>query len=249
MKNTTIAAQGYKDLLENLEQEQNELPPGYLVIRNKRYYQRINGCDHGITRELDKIHQLSRKRYINVIIKEITQYLNTPLKDIHHFNFSTHEQILHTFPAAFLELPNAYFQISSLDAWLSKPITMNPSYKDALIYPTKSGLMVRSKEEVILSNALTDYNIPHRFEDPYQLGKKTIYPDFTILNPYTGKQFIWEHHGSFHIENYGEKAHKKIVSYTQNGLILGDTLIITYNDDIKEPGRLQEIIEKIILKI
>ena len=249
MKNKAVATHVYKNLLENLKQEQKSLASGSLIIRNKRYYQRNNRCDSGITRNLDLVRQLARKRYINILIKVITEYLNTPLKDIHEFNFPTHEQIINTLPSTFQELPESYFQISSLDAWISKPIKTNPNYTEALIYPTKGKYKVRSKEEVILSNALVDHNIPHKYEAAYQLGPKTVYPDYTIINSYTGKQLIWEHIGGFHIENYGESAHKKIIAYIKNGLILDDTLIITYNDDIRTTGRVEEIIKKIILKI
>ena len=249
MKNKTVAIHVYKNLLKNLKQEQESLASGYLIIRDKRYYQRINRCDSGITRNPDLIRQLVRKRYINILIKVITEYLNTPLNDIHQFNFPTHEQIINSLPSAFREFPDSYFQIASLDAWLSKPVKTNPNFKEAIIYPTKGRYKVRSKEEVILSNALVDHNIPHKYEAAYRLGTKTVYPDYTIVNSYTGKQLIWEHLGGFHIENYGEGAHKKIIAYIENGLVLNDTLIITYNADIRTTGRLEEIIKKIILKI
>ena len=249
MKNTTAISQVYKDLLESLKQERKPFPSGSLIIRNKRHYQRISRKDKGITQDRDKVRQLSRKRYIDILIKGITEYLNTPLKDIHQFKFPTHEQIIQTFPPSFQELPDSYFQISTLDAWLSQPFKTNPNNKEALIYPTKQDYKVRSKEEIFITNALTDHNIPHRYEAAYRLGTKTVYPDYTLINRYTGKQFIWEHHGAFHIEKYGKNAHKKIVAYTNNGLLLNDTLIITYDDDIKIKGRLQEIIKNIIMKI
>ena len=41
---------------------------------------------------------------------------------------------------------------------------------------------MRSKSEVIISNALREYNIPYLYEKPVTLGKEvTVYPDFTIL--------------------------------------------------------------------
>ena len=253
MKNVGIIATTYLDLVANLEQEKGALPPGHLiarkVTRKTRYSQRINGRDYGITQKPDVISQLARKGYIDALIEEIKSYLNTPLKDMPLLAPLTHQQLVHSLPPALQGLPDTYFYLSTLDAWLSQPTNTNPNYKDKLIYPTNNGLLVRSKEEVILSNTFTAHNIPHKFEVPYQLGNQTLYPDFTILNPYTGKQFILEHHGAFHLKNYGEISHKKIVSYTTNNLQLNDTLIITYSDDIKKLERLQEIIKNIIFKI
>ena len=251
MKNTAISAQTYANLLKFLKREHESLPAGYIVIRGKgkRYSQRIDGRDYGITQKTDKIQQLVRKRYVDVLIKEITKYLNTPLKDIHLHKFPTHEEIIRSFPPTVQALPDSYFKLSSLGAWIAEPFIKRSDHKDGLIFPTKSGFYVRSKEEVILANTLFDNNIPFKYEAPFQLGNITVHPDFTLINPYTGKRFIWEHIGAFHIEKYGEKAHRKILAYTQSGLLLNETLIITYASDITTEGRIQALIENIILKI
>ena len=249
MKNTTITAQIYTNLLRLLKKEHESLPAGYLVIRGKRYSQHIDGRDYGITQKTDKIQQLARKRYVDVLIQEITEYLNTPLKDIHLHKFPTHKEIIRSFPPTVQALPDAYFKLSSLEAWIAEPFIKRSDHKDGLKFPTKSSFEVRSKEEVILANTLTDNDIPFKYEAPFQLGKITVHPDFTLINPYTGKQSIWEHLGSFHIEKYGEQANQKILAYIQSGLLLNETLIITYANDITTPGRIEAIIENIILKI
>jgi len=249
MKKIEIIAKNYQKLLGELQQEQRLLLLGYLIVRGKRYYHRLNGQDRGITRQPEKIAQLARRKYVDVLITEISNYLNTPLQDIHKFRFSTHKEIIASLPAAYQSLPDHYFYQTLLKAWLSQPINTNPRYPENLIYPTKADFLVRSKEEAFISNALTDNGIPHQFEALYKLDGLLIYPDFTIKNPYTGKVFIWEHHDAFHMEKYGESAHKKIVSYTKDGLVLNENLIITYSDDIKTPHRLQEIIDAVILRI
>jgi len=243
-----ILVKNYQKLLEELKSEQRLLLPGYLIIRGQRYYHRLNGCDRGITRQTEKIIQLARQKYIDVLITIITNYLAAPLSDIHNFRFSTHAEIIASLPNAYQNLPDHYFYQTSLKSWLQQPIPP-PHHEEDLHYPTKAGYFVRSKEEVLISDTLTDNNIPHLYELPYRSGNFITRPDFTIKNPYTGTTSVWEHHGAFHLKQYGEKAHKKILSYTKSGLIVNDTLIITYADDITIPGRLQEIIDTTMLKI
>ncbi|MCL2559628.1 MAG: hypothetical protein FWE07_04005 [Turicibacter sp.] len=233
----------YKKLLENLEKERASLPPGHLIIRGTRYYQRIDGHDRGITRQPKKVQQLARARYIDTLIKIIKNVLNTTPHKIKDFKFPTHQEIINKLPKTFSKLPDDYFKLTHLNDWLSKKHSQNPRYREDLVYPTKSGILVRSKEEILISNTLTDLGIPHKYEAPYQLAGKTIYPDFTLINPYTTKETLWEHHGAFHLENYGLQSHQKLLAYCQSGLIPNDTLIITYPDDIKIPNRLKKIIK------
>lgn len=249
IKTADVVAKNYSKLLEDLQSEKKILPQGSLIIRRDRYSHYLKGKEYGITRQAEKIMQLARSKYVDVLIEVIADYLDTPLKDIDKFQFPTHTEIVASLPAAIQKIPDSYFYQTSLESWLNQPTNTNPRYREKCIYPTKAGFLVRSKEEVLISNVLTDNGIPHKYEEAYELGGHIIYPDFTIKNPYTGQQSIWEHNGAFHIEKYGETAHKKIVSYAKNGLILNDTLIITYADDIKMPGRIQEIVDTAILKI
>jgi len=249
MTSIEITVRNYKNLLKELQKERNLLPKGALIIRDTRYYIHEKGKkDRGITRQPRKIAQLARRKYIDVLITVITNYLATPLSEVHQFKFPTHEKIIASLPKAYQSLPDSYFYQTPLITWLQRPVP-SPRHQDSLLYPTKAGFLVRSKEEVLISNTLTDNNIPHKYELLYRVDGFTARPDFTIKNPYTGKTHYWEHHGAFHVEKYGESAHKKIVSYTKSGLILNDTLIITYADDIKTPNRLQEIIDAMILKV
>lgn len=59
-------------------------------------------------------------------------------------------------------------------------------------------------------------------------GFGKVYPDFTILNMKTRKEVIWEHFGMMDDLIYVEKALKKITMYEQQGIFLGEDLILTY---------------------
>jgi hypothetical protein len=65
---------------------------------------------------------------------------------------------------------------------------------------TESGVMVRSKSEVIIANYLTRYGIAFEYEKPLSAGGHRFSPDFTI---YWNKQiYFWEHLGRLDLEDY-----------------------------------------------
>ncbi|MDO4977494.1 MAG: hypothetical protein Q4E53_09560 [Eubacteriales bacterium] len=105
---------------------------------------------------------------------------------------------------------------------------------------------MRSKSEVFIAQILDKHNIPYLYEKPLTLkGYGTIYPDFTILDPYTLEEIYIEHLGLIMNLDYLEKNLGKISAYNKNGIYLGDRLLITYETN-KNPLDLK-LIENIIL--
>lgn len=94
---------------------------------------------------------------------------------------------------------------------------------------TAKGERVRSKSEIIIADLLAREGIPYRYEYPlYLKGYGTVYPDFTILNVRTRKEFYWEHFGMMDNPVYAENAIQKIGGYEENGIEVGEKLIVTY---------------------
>lgn len=94
---------------------------------------------------------------------------------------------------------------------------------------TVKGERVRSKSEIIIADLLAREGIPYRYEYPlYIKGYGTIYPDFTILNVRTRKEYYWEHFGMMDNSVYAEHAIQKIASYENSGIEIGEKLIVTY---------------------
>ena len=58
---------------------------------------------------------------------------------------------------------------------------------------TAKGHSVRSKSELLIADALFYHGIRYEYEKELILSGRTIYPDFTIRHPQTGKIFYWEH--------------------------------------------------------
>lgn len=55
-----------------------------------------------------------------------------------------------------------------------------------------------------------------------------MYPDFTFLSKRTRKEIYWEHEGRMDDSEYAKTAIKKIKTYEDNGIYLGENLILTF---------------------
>lgn len=101
------------------------------------------------------------------------------------------------------------------------------------IYSTLNKDMVRSKSEVIIADRLFSAGIPYRYEERLELEVEhyntvRYYPDFTILNKRTREVFYWEHLGSLGDPEYCFKNLTKLEDYSDNGILLGKNLILTF---------------------
>ena len=95
---------------------------------------------------------------------------------------------------------------------------------------TARGEAVKSKSEVIIADRLNSYGIPYIYELTFTSREDIVarYPDFTILNKRTRKEFIWEHQGSMDNPDYCLDSQYKLEWFLKRGYILGKNLIFTY---------------------
>lgn len=120
-----------------------------------------------------------------------------------------------------------------VNQWLARPFVGKPISPDQQQFQTERGDIVRSKSEVLIANQLFHLGIPYRYECPVNL--KTfgiVYPDFMLLNTKTRKEYIYEHLGMMDDPHYVENAMKKIRAYEQNGIYIGDKLIVTMETSV-----------------
>lgn len=129
----------------------------------------------------------------------------------------------------FIPTPQQY-----IDDWLHRPY---PSHNPVPLnrdFPTgvPSCPYVRSKSEVLEVQGLTAEDMAFLYEFPLMLatpsgGRKTIYPDFTILNKTTHKVLYWEHFGQMDSPSYLSQFKFKQELYAYNG-IYGSQLYQTF---------------------
>lgn len=100
------------------------------------------------------------------------------------------------------------------------------------VHRTLSGVFVSSKSEVIIANALFEKGIPFQYDKRFDVLNENggyYYPDFTITLP-NGKIIYWEHFGLLGDKDYCKRTVEKIQFYFNNGICIGDNLIITVDD-------------------
>ena len=104
----------------------------------------------------------------------------------------------------------------------------NQMYPKQLIHRNNSGIMMRSKSEVLISNYLLSYHIPFRYECELVLGDSVYYPDFTLLHPKTKALLYWEHFGLMDNPGYITHTFSKLPHYALSGIVPSINLITTY---------------------
>lgn len=94
---------------------------------------------------------------------------------------------------------------------------------------TEKGERVRSKSEKIIADKLYAMGIPYRYEYPITLANGIcVYPDFTMLKMPERKEVYLEHLGLLDDELYLQLIWRKLNSYGENGIFIGDNLLITF---------------------
>ena len=85
--------------------------------------------------------------------------------------------------------------------------------------------------EVMIADELYRRGIPYRYECAIELEGETIYPDFTILDPKTGKIYLWKHFGLMDSPKYISKFQYKMGLYPRNGYVPQINLICTFETE------------------
>ena len=237
----------YQQLLAKLQQELEKLPSGCLYYRRGYFMHSDKGKEVGVTHNEVLLRQLARKKLLERWIKEIQANLSLKLCKSPQWQYTTMDEKLKSLPSAYQKLPREYFYHPSVEKFLSAPYTQNPFKEDKKDYKTRNGVWVRSRAEKMIGDLLEDFGLPYRYEVLFKAGKKSIYPDFIIINPFTGKIFIWEHYGALHELGYEKSMNDKMDLYRRNGYQLFKNLIATFEFDIRNAERLEEIIKDIIL--
>ena len=117
--------------------------------------------------------------------------------------------------------------------WLSEKYPTNPYRREELLHMTYDGERMRSKLEVHTAELLKQLGIPYRYEPQMMIHGKTVYPDFVLMHPKTGKLIILEIFGLMSDEAYHANARKKIDLYLSAGYRINKTFLCycEYDDE------------------
>lgn len=181
--------------------------------------------------QMSQIEKLANKEYAELFLRaairelnDIDRYLNKYLLD----NPETVYTNLHK-ARRFLATPILIPDDIYVEMWLNETFDANTFHPEELIYQTKRGDLVRSKSEAFLADIYYELNIPYRYEAPVQLKDGSVkYPDFTSLRICDRQEIYHEHLGLLDDAVYRRDNFHKIMLYSENGIVLGKNLILTF---------------------
>jgi AAA domain-containing protein/UvrD-like helicase family protein len=99
-----------------------------------------------------------------------------------------------------------------------RPETVGRPFAAHLIHRTATGVLVRSKSEVIVADTLTRLSISYEYEKRLDANGRPgdfRLPDFTVA--FEGDIFYWEHLGMLSVPSYRESWDRKKAWYEANG--------------------------------
>jgi len=247
MKELLRSLNDYKKELAELEKELQILPQGSLIKRKNTYTHKIEKKEIVITKTPELICQLCRKKFLQAWKKQYEYNLAIFGGKKGDYDQRTLKQIIQQLPPFYQDIPQEYFYHPTVKNWLNQDYQKNKYKEENLIYTTNNGIRVRSKSEQLIANTLEEMGLPYRYDIQLPLKSVKIYPDFTIINPFNGKIFIWEHFGALNQPDYIENMNKKMTLYREKGYAETDRIIYTFESDIRDPQHLKNLINKKIL--
>lgn len=217
----------------------SRIPEGFLKLRrrdnkNSFYWNhKVDGKrrEVNITDNDDMTHRLLQKR----IYTEAGRRAETNIQALRElkkvYTADSIKDIIKELPDSYKTVYDAHME-NQLWSWKDETYERCPFDPERHIHETVCGIMVRSKSEVIIANALTSYGIPFHYEERLYLkdgSQRYWYPDFTFQVPLIGKKY-WEHLGMLDKKSYCEHNAEKLYNYQKSGLMIGQNLIITQDN-------------------
>lgn len=155
-------------------------------------------------------------------------------------------EIISKLPSTFKTLPHNYFYHPTVALWHQKSYKQSTFKLEDKKYDTNSGVLVRSKSELIIANILEEFGVLYQYQPEYVINGKKIYPDFVVRKTFTGETIIWEHFGALSKENYEAGMNQKMQAYFARGLLQFESIIYTFEFDLTRT-RIEKLIKDLII--
>lgn len=229
-------------------------PEGHLIISKSgnggtvKYYQSVYAEQDGrrnerrsyiAKKDAAKARALAEKGYYEAVLRSVKRERDIIEQFLKRFPAESGESVYAKLGSDRKALVEPYWESNEafVNRWLREEYPRKAFREGDPYYVTARGERVRSKSELIIADWLYHHGIPYRYEcplklwDPTRFREITVYPDFTILDPVTGKCFYLEHLGMMGDEAYYRSAMERIALYEANGYFEGETLILSYESD------------------
>lgn len=129
------------------------------------------------------------------------------------------------------------------EEWAELPYRDNDYKSENKVHPSDKGFSLRSKSELMISKIYDSLGILYHYDEFFMLnyldgGRENsnspedhkISPDFVGLR-LSDFKFIYHEHLGVQDFNYHDKFISKLQKYRNNGITLGNNLILTFDDD------------------
>lgn len=221
--------------IRKLQQQLLNFPPGHLQYQRNGKYIKWFQSEKGKQTLIPKknillTQQLAFKKYLSSRLSDLEheeKSLQSYLNFYTNFTSNTEQFIAHPLYSTLLP-PTLLPQSNELSVWINEPYIHNDTYSEQLKYHSISGNSLRSKSEVFIDQILYQNSIPYRYECLLQIGDYSLFPDFTIRHPQSGKLIYWEHFGMMDNPSYAQNTFQKLSLYTSHNYIPGVNLIATF---------------------
>lgn len=189
----------------------------------QRKYKKINPRDELLA--ADYAHRM--------YLENLNDYYKNELKAVNSY-LSMHKDIAtfmsdYTYQEEYNRLRNLKTGTitEELQKELDKMFILSTSRMSRRTILTQRGEKVRSKSEAIIADELYKRGIPYLYEPIVEVGSIEYKPDFILMDPSTGKLYMWEHLGLLEKSDYACRTFDKFKDYQSVGWILGVNLITT----------------------
>jgi len=220
----------------------SETPSGQMRISHSNgcvqyYFRNVDSAQDQVSRsgyfynnDANLAKAIAQRDYTKRLLKELKTRYKAIDKTLCTYNRTDPEKVFLSFSPDRQKLIEPYIlsRTMYIKQWLEVEYTRKTFGENTPEIYTMNGERVRSKSEKIIADTLFRYNIPYRYEYPLNLnGFGLVHPDFLVMNPFTRKEYFWEHFGMMDNEQYLKDALKKIEAYEKNDIFPGLELIIT----------------------
>lgn len=242
---------GINEQINKLTQELKGLGESRLICRrrgDKLYFvERRGSNEKGITQDLNRIKQLTKKEYLLEELKILKSNLK-PLKYcMDHYNDISEEIITRNLKRRYTHLPVHNILVSGVEKWMNVYYKENDFYLEDKKLVTNNGTVVRSKSEREIANALEAAGLTYKYDVKIEIDGIVYYVDFLIYRA-DGTIVYWEHFGLENNRIYMAKNRVRIEDYIHVlGLRPWNNLIWTLDSDLEDINTIRMIIDRFLL--
>ncbi len=244
------SSQQLQEQITTLQEKIRSAPDGHLICCHGKTHCKWYHSDGHTKRYIPRTNralaeELAIKKYHSYALDEFILKKKALDAYLHWYPTEKKSEQLLLLPG-YADLLGSHFQPLSkeLADWMTSPYEQNPKHLEHLLHKTPAGHSVRSKSEAMIDSLLYTNKIPFRYECALTFSGTTLYPDFTIRHPATGKTYYWEHFGMMDDPTYSKHTVSKLQFYISHNIIPSIDLITTY--ETSQVPLTTEMIQKII---